>query len=219
MDLQRLARKLIDLGAPTIGRLLADNAAAIAGDVAGMIPLPIPFKETAIRYALQRAGAALGADIASPAELEAALDATPPAEAAAKLAPIEAGLAAMVEVERERIRAEAEVARVQVAEVNASIRAEAATRDGWWGTWRTILAYELALECPAWAALMMWAIVAGRIADLVAAASLLSVWWGARFGILGVHVWTGSHERQTAITGQPIPGVVGALAGAIKARR
>lgn len=199
--LKRLAGQLIAAGAPTLGQLIGD-----------LLPLPIPGKSSLITWALQQAAAQLGAAAETPEAISAAIEATPAATAAERLAPVESAISAEVE----RIRAQAEVAKTALAEVNASIRAEAATRDGWWGTWRTILAYELALECPAWAALMMWAIVAGRIADLVAAASILTVWWGARFGVLGVHVWTGSNERQTAITGQPIPGVVGAVVGAVK---
>ncbi|RAI40415.1 hypothetical protein CH338_06120, partial [Rhodoplanes elegans] len=95
----------------------------------------------------------------------------------------------------------------------------AARPDGWWSSWRTILAYELAVECPVWAALMIWATVTGRVADVVALSGLLTTWWGARFGLLGVHVWTGSHERLTAITGQPAPSVVGEIVKAVKGKR
>ncbi|MGO3933443.1 hypothetical protein NP284_34640 [Rhodopseudomonas pseudopalustris] len=117
------------------------------------------------------------------------------------------------------IEAQADVAKTQIGEVNETIRAEArvmaASPNKWWGHWRTIMAYELTVECPAWAALMMWCIWTGKVADLLAAATVLTVWWGVRFGVLGVHVWTGSNERQTAITGQPIGGVASAIASAV----
>lgn len=202
--LKRLAGQLIAAGAPTLGQIIGD-----------LLPLPIPGKSNLVTWALRQAAAQLGASDETPEAISASITAAHPDEVAERLQPVEAAASAEVE----RIRAEADVAKVQLAEVNATIRAEAATRDGWWGTWRTILAYELALECPAWAALMMTLIALGRVADLVAAASVLTVWWGARFGVLGVHVWTGSNERQTAITGQPIPGVVGAVIGAIKGRK
>lgn len=202
--LKKLAGQLIGAGAPTLGQLIG-----------GLVPLPIPGKSSLVTWALRQAAAQLGAESETPEAVSAAIEATHPDEVAERLQPVEAAVSAEVE----RIRAEAEVAKTQIAEVNTTIRAEAATRDGWWGTWRTILAYELALECPAWAALMMSLIALGRVADLVAAASVLTVWWGARFGVLGVHVWTGSTERRTAITGQPIPGVVGAVIDALKAKR
>lgn len=117
--------------------------------------------------------------------------------------------------------AQAEVAKTSISEVNETIRAEvsatAAKPDGWWGHWRTWMAYELMLECPFWAALIGWCIVYGKIGELTAAAGILSVWWAARFGVLGVHVWTGSNERQTAITGTTPAGAITTAVSAIKA--
>lgn len=117
------------------------------------------------------------------------------------------------------VEAQADVAKTQIIEVNRAISTEAARPDHWWGHWRTIMAYELAVECPAWAALFAYCILTGKIADLVAASSLLMTWWGCRFGVLGIHVWTGSNERQTAITGQPVGGVVSAVAAAVAGKK
>ncbi len=117
------------------------------------------------------------------------------------------------------IEAQADVAKTQIVEVNRAITAEAARPDHWWGRWRTIMAYELVVECPLWALLIGWCIYAGRINDLVSASSLLTVWWGARFGVLGIHVWTGSNERQTAITGQPVGGAVSAVVAAATGKK
>ncbi|MGM4999233.1 hypothetical protein AB8A05_10905 [Tardiphaga sp. 538_B7_N1_4] len=124
----------------------------------------------------------------------------------------------------ELAKAEADVGKAQVDAVNESIRAEAsasaARPDGWWGNWRTIMAYELTVECPFWAALICWCIINGKINELVASASILTVWWGARFGVLGVHVWTGSNERQTAITGVPAKtGVVASVVAAVTKKK
>jgi hypothetical protein len=116
---------------------------------------------------------------------------------------------------------QADVAKTQISEVNETIRAETAAQagkpNGWWGQWRTWMAYELTIECPIWGALICWCIVTGKVVELTAATSLLTVWWGARFGVLGIHLWSGSNERQAAITGAPVPGTIANAAAAVKA--
>jgi hypothetical protein len=119
------------------------------------------------------------------------------------------------------VEAQAEVAKTQISEVNETIRAETAAQagkpNGWWGHWRTWMAYELTVECPIWGALICWCIVTGKINELVAATGLLTVWWGARFGVLGIHLWSGSNERQAAITGAPVPGAISTAVATVKA--
>lgn len=118
------------------------------------------------------------------------------------------------------IEAQADVAKTQLSEVNETMRAETAAAagkaNGWWGQWRTWMAYELTVECPIWGALIAWCIMTGKINELVAATSILTVWWGARFGVLGIHLWSGSNERQAAITGAPVPGALATAATTIK---
>lgn len=115
---------------------------------------------------------------------------------------------------------QADVAKTQISEVNETIRAETAAQagkpNGWWGQWRTWMAYELTIECPIWGALIAWCIMTGKVVELTAATSLLTVWWGARFGVLGIHLWSGSNERQAAITGAPVPGTIANAAAAVK---
>lgn len=191
----------IDFGAPILGTAfgvpgLAGQAGQLLKRALGLAP---NVSEDTVRNAVQ----------ADPEAARAAFQAAN-TEAAAKWE----YLAKVVE-------AQADVAKTQLSEVNETIRAEAAAQaskpNGWWGAWRTWMAIELTIECPIWGALIVWCIVAGRINDLVAATSLLTVWWGARFGVLGVHLWSGSNERQAAITGAPVPGTLSTAANAVKA--
>lgn len=115
---------------------------------------------------------------------------------------------------------QADLAKTQVSEVNETIRAETAAQagkpNGWWGQWRTWMAYELTIECPGWGILIAWCILTGKIAELTAASGILIAWWTARFSVLGVHLWSGSNERQAAITGAPVPGTIANAAAAVK---
>ena len=103
-------------------------------------------------------------------------------------------------------QAQAEIAKTQVTAVNASIQAETAASvaagDGWRGQWRWLHAWELTLECPVWLGLFVYVIVSGNVVAFTGLASLqglIMAYMGARFGVLGVHVWQGSNERQVAI--------------------
>lgn len=155
----------------------------------------------------------------SEATVKAAVEADPEAARAAfQAANTEA--AAKWEYLAKLAEKQAEVAQTQISEVNETIRAELAAQagkpNGWWGAWRTWMAYELAIECPVWGALIAYCILFGKINELVAATSLLTVWWGARFGVLGIHLWSGSNERQAAITGAPVPSTIQNAAAAVK---
>jgi len=197
-----VASTAVDFGLPILGTALG-------------IPGPVSaFAITAIKGALNLPKSATPEDVntaiaADPDTARAALDA-----AQSDVAAQYAYLTRLAEVR-------GEVDKTAISEVNETIRAEvsatAAKPDGWWGHWRTWMAYELMLECPFWAALIGWCIVYGKIGELTAAAGILSVWWAARFGVLGVHVWTGSNERQTAISGSPPPGVLSTAVTTIKA--
>lgn len=196
-----IAKTAIDFGFPILGTALG-------------VPGPVSeFAASSIKRALGLSAKA------SPEDVSNAIAADPEG-AKAQLADAQSEVAAKYAYLTRLAEVQADVAKEQIDQVNETIRAEtaaqAATPDRWWGHWRTWMAYELAIECPFWAALIVWCIVMGKINELVAATSVLTVWWGARFGVLGVHVWTGSNERQTAITGQPVTGVLGSVAAAIK---
>lgn len=150
-------------------------------------------------------------------------EATPEAVNEAVTTDPAAATTALQSVEAEIVKAQAAVGVEQVKQVNETMRAEvaalAASPDKWWGAWRTQLAQVLVLECPVWVGLMVWCIATGRVADLVAASGLLMTWWGARFGVLGVHVFTGSQERKTAITGEVPSNVLKQIVTAIAGRK
>jgi len=189
----------IDMGFPVLGAAL--GVPALAGEAGQMLKRALGLAPNVSESTVQSTIAA------DPGAAKAAFEQAN-SEAAAKWE----YLARLAE-------AQADVAKTQITAVNQAIAAEAAMPDHWWGQWRTIMAYELVVECPLWAALLAWCILDGRISELVAASSLLTVWWGARFGVLGIHVWTGSNERQTAITGQPVGGVVSAVTSALATKR
>lgn len=102
--------------------------------------------------------------------------------------------------------AQASVALEQVKQTNQALREEtaaiAARPDMWWSAWRTQLAQMLVIECPVWVATIVLCLWFGRVADLLQLSGLITTWWTARFGVLGVHLWTGSHERRAVITGE-----------------
>jgi hypothetical protein len=166
---------------------------------------------------------ALGLAQSATAEDVGTVIATNPDAAKAALESVQSELAAKYAYLTRVAEVEADVAKTGISEVNQTIRAEvsaqAATPHGWWSHWRTIMAYELALECPPWALLIMWCVLNGKINELNAAAGILTVWWGARFAVLGVHIWTGSNERQTAIAGIPPPSVFGSVAAKITGKK
>lgn len=185
-----LAGTLARIGLPTLGT-------AIGGPLGGVVGKAI--------------ADALGTD-ATPDAVNDAITANPTA-AAENLSSVEAEVA----------KAQAAVGVEQVRQVNETMRAEAAalaaSPDKWWGAWRTQLAQMLVIECPVWVGLMVWCIVTGRVADLVAASGLMMTWWGARFGVLGAHVFTGSQERKAAMTGEVPTGVLKQIVGAITRKK
>lgn len=205
MDWTNLAGTLIKAGAPTIGGLLGGPIGGTIGSVLGNV-----------------VAEALGVD-PTPEAVNNAVATGDPAATAAALSAADQKAVAEYGFLSDLAKAQAEVATKQVESVNQAIIAEAqanaAAPDHWWGQWRTIMAYELTVECPLWAALFAYCIFSAKVAELVALTSLITVWWGCRFGVLGVHVWTGSNERQAAITGQPAKGVISSVVAAVTGKR
>jgi hypothetical protein len=193
-----LASTALDFGLPVLGTALG-------------VPGPVS------QFAIDAIKRALGlSKSASPEDVNNAVAANPDL-AKAQLSAAESEVSDKYAYLTRLAEVQADVAKTQLEQVNETIRSEvAATPNGWWGHWRTWMAYELALECPFWFALIVWCILKGQASDLLAAQAVLTVWWGARFGVLGVHVWTGSNERQTAITGQPVTSVLGSVAAVVK---
>jgi hypothetical protein len=49
--------------------------------------------------------------------------------------------------------------------------------------------------------------------------ALLMTYFGARFGVLGVYVTGRTREKESALTGQPVPGVVGQILKSVGKKR
>lgn len=189
MDWKDIAGKVIAAGAPAVGGALFGPLGKLAGEVLastlGVDPTP-----EAVGNAVDQA------TIGNPQPLAAADNKWTLAAA--------------------EIKAQAEVATAQVTAVNEAIRAEASVINGWWGNWRMVLAWSLAIETLAWPPFIMWSIVAGAPSTaLLSMSGLIMTWWGARFGVVGVHVWTGSNERQAIVTGQKPESVVSKIGKAL----
>jgi hypothetical protein len=177
MDWKDVAGKVIAAGAPVIGGALFGPLGGMAGQVLA---------------------GALGAEPTPQAVARKIADA-PPAEVEAAEKKALAELEAMARVAEAELSARSAVAIAGVEQVNATIRATAGG-DGLLGKWRGVHAWELTAECPLWFALFAYCLVfdPSALNALVAASGLVSVYIGARFGVLGVHVWQGSNERQAA---------------------
>ena len=119
----------------------------------------------------------------------------------------------------DRLLAEADAAKAQVTQVGETQRAEIASDDPLQRWWRPLYALELAMvECPAFVVTLLhvlWTGFAPGINGFAALSGLLMAYFAARFGVLGVYVSSRSREKQAAITGQPVPGVVGQVVGAV----
>ena len=87
--------------------------------------------------------------------------------------------------------------------------------------WRPIYAFELVAECSIVWALAMYDLMfgSGKVANFVInSTGLLSIYWGARFGVLGVYVSGRSREKEAAVTGQLAPSVIEQIVKATRKR-
>lgn len=202
MDWKSLGGELVRKGAPIIGT-------AMGGPIGGMI------------------GGVLGDIVArtlgvenTPEAIDAAIKTTPPDVLAAKLSDAESEAVARYSYLTKLAESQADVAKTQVEAVNETIRGEASMVDGWWGNWRLLLAWTLVMETVMWPPVMVYCIIfaPASLTAFVAASGIIIAWWGARFGVLGVHVWTGSNERQAIVTGES-PSVVKTIAKAINGKK
>lgn len=193
-----------------VGAVVAPLAPTLGGILGGLIP--VPGGATIGEWAGRVVASSLGVDPTPDAVNNAIVNGDP--------ATVQAQLSAAESEAVAKWQAQADVGKTQVEAVNETIRAEAAKVDGWWGSWRMLLAWSLFFETLMWPPFIMYLIgwKAG-IGDLVQASGIITTWWAARFGLLGVHVWTGSNERQTAITGQPVKGVLATVATAITKKK
>jgi len=202
MDWKSLGGELIRSGAPVIGTALGGPMGGMIGGVLG----DIVAKQLGVEN--------------TPAAIDNAIKTMPPDQLAARLTAAEAEATAKYSFLTEQAKAQADVAKTQVEAVNETIRAEASKVDGWWGNWRVVLAWSLAIETLAWPPFIMWCIVTGAPAQaLLGMSGLIMSWWAARFGVVGVHVWTGSNERQAIVTGTAQESIATKIGKAISVKR
>jgi hypothetical protein len=184
MDWSDLAKTVIALGAPVIGHALGGPLGSAAGHILAQ---------------------ALGASEATPSAVKEAIVTASPgaATAAALLAEQKWAMA---------FGAEAEAGKAQVVAVGETQRTEMASDDLLQRWWRPLYALELSmLECPAFAAVLLhvlWTGFAPGINGFATLSGLLMAYFAARFGVLGVYVSGRSREKQAAVTGHPVPGVL-----------
>jgi hypothetical protein len=189
IDWKDIATKVIGLGAPMLGQALGGPLGGAAGKI--------------LAEALGSAPA--------PVSVNDALSKTDPVAAAVA----ESGAR---QAEANWLAALAEAGKVQVTEVNASMRAEAASGDPLQRWWRPLYALELTLfECPGFAVVLGHGLWNGRsdiINGLATLTGLIVTYMAARFGVLGVYVTGRSREKQAAATGEAVPTVIGEVAKA-----
>ncbi|OAN50149.1 hypothetical protein A6A04_01695 [Paramagnetospirillum marisnigri] len=109
----------------------------------------------------------------------------------------QAWLAHELELSREETR--------QLAEINATMRAEAASGDAYVRRWRPTFGYAVAATWTATMAAVAWAIVAEptQAPSIIAALVNTSPIWGIALGVLGVSVVKRSHDKARA-SGAPV---------------
>ena len=207
MNWQSLGGALIKAGAPIIGTALGGPLGGMIGDAVGGVlagTLGVPAAPDAVNDALKTAPAG---------ELQAKLSAAD-AEAAAKWP-------ALAEI----ARAEADASMRALDAVNMTMRAEAVASDAVQRWWRPIYALELVLECVA-----VWVIAFGELLSggnhiatfVLSAQGLLTTYWMARFGVLGVYVGGRTIEKVIGggapPAGQLAPSVLDQIVKAVRGR-
>ncbi len=168
---------------------------------------------------------ALGVD-ATPEAVDEALKMTPPGELQAKLSAAEAEAQAKWPALAEIAKAEANAAARSLAEVNATMRAESVAGDAVQRWWRPVYALELTMECVAVWTIAIFDILYGgsKVATFVLGSqTLLTTYWMARFGVLGVYVGGRTVEkviadRSAVAAGQLAPSVIDQIVKAVRRR-
>jgi hypothetical protein len=194
MDWKSVAAKLVTLGAPMLGSALGGPLGGMAGKIVAD---------------------AFGAAAATPDAVHAAI--------IDKGADLKIAAEAAQKAEAEWMSALAEIGKAQVSEIGETMRAEAVSEDVLQRWWRPLYALELSLvECPAFAMTLLHALWAGHEAGINGFASLsglLMTYFAARFGVLGVYVSGRTREKQSAITGEDTPSIIGTVVKAVTRKR
>jgi hypothetical protein len=194
MDWTTVAAKVISLGAPMLGSALGGPLGGMAGKVLAD---------------------AFGAAASTPEAVHAAIS--------DKAADLKLAAEAAQKAESEWTSALAEIGKSQIGEIGETMRAEAASEDVLQRWWRPLYALELSLiECPAFAITVLHALWNGHDAGINGLANLsglLMTYFGARFGVLGVYVSGRTREKQTAMTGEDAPSILGTVLKAVARKR
>jgi hypothetical protein len=195
MDWKSVAGKLITLGAPMLGSALGGPLGGMAGKIVAD---------------------AFGAAASTPEAVQAAI-------ANKSGADLRIAAEAAQQAEAQWMSALAEIGKAQVSEVGETMRAEATSEDALQRWWRPLYALELSLiECPAFALTLLHALWSGHetgINGFASLSGLLMTYFGARFGVLGVYVSGRTREKQTALTGEGVPSIVGTVVKAVTRKR
>jgi hypothetical protein len=103
----------------------------------------------------------------------------------------------------------------QLAEINATMRAEAASADAFVRRWRPTFGYAVALTWTATMVAISWAIVAqpAQAPAIISALVNTSPIWGVALGVLGIAVVKRSDDKARA-NGQQPAGLFDAIRGA-----
>lgn len=193
MDWKDVAAKVVGLGAPMLGTALGGPLGGMAGKVLAD---------------------AFGAAAATPDAVHAAIT--------DKAADLKLAADAAQKAESAWMTALADIGKAQVGEVGETMRAEAVSEDALQRWWRPLYALELSLiECPAFVLTLLHALWIGHdtgINGLANLSGLLMTYFGARFGVLGVYVGGRTREKQTAMTGEAEPSIVGTVIKAVTKR-
>lgn len=148
-----------------------------------------------------------------PGRVAAAIQADP--EALVKITAIER------EHEREIRRMVLEAETAQLAEINKTMRAEAASNDAYVRRWRPTFGYLTALAWIVQCVAIAWSIVASpeQAGSVAQAITALTPMWGVALAMLGVSISSRSRDKRTAAGQQQDPGVLSKLASGIAAVR
>lgn len=201
MNWQDLGGSLIKAGAPIIGSALGGPLGSMVGNAIGGV-----------------LANALGTE-ATPDAVNTAITTAAPTDLQAKLSAAEAEAQAKWPALAEIAKAEADAAARSLAETQVTMRAEAASDDLVQRWWRPAYALELTIECAIMWTIVMHDLLAGgqKLANFIPAISgLLSVYWGARFAVLGVYVQGRSREKEATITGQLAPSIIDQIVKAVR---
>ncbi len=187
-----------------VGNIIANAAPVVAGLLTGPAGVAVTVGGLIAKT--------IGSD-ADPVSVAAALQADPAAFERVRKFELEN------ETTLTRLHLEAETA--QLAEVNQTIRAEAASLDPYVRRWRPTFGYSVAM---AWAMQMIGltiilghavmkdpATAPGIIDSMARVISSLMVLWGVALSVLGINVKKRSDDKQISAGKTPEPGVLGTL--------